>query len=69
MRRINDIRISQVMPIERIWFTQKDAAKYIGVSAETIKRMRLSGKLPSYSFGGTVLVKKADIERLIHRMS
>lgn len=54
--------------VERVWFRQKEAAKWLGVGESTIKDLRLSGALPFYMLGGTVLIRKADLEKLIKRI-
>lgn len=54
--------------VEKVWFRQKDAARWLGVGESTVKDMRLSGKLPYYMFGGTVLIRKSDLERQIKRV-
>lgn len=53
--------------VDKLWFTQKDAASYLGMSVKTISRLREQGKLPWYQLDRTVLLKKDDIDRLIER--
>lgn len=53
--------------VDKLWFTQKDAASYIGMSVKTISRLREQGKLPWYQLDRTVLLKKDDIDRLVER--
>lgn len=53
--------------VDKLWFTQKDAASYLGMSVKTISRLREQGKLPWYQLDRMVLLKKDDIDRLIER--
>ena len=63
-----DIKVSKVMPIERVWLTQKDAAEYLGVSTDYIKELRLSGQISFYQpQGKLVFLKKKDIDHWIER--
>lgn len=55
--------------IEKVWFRQKEAAKWLGVGESTIKDMRLNGTLSYYTFGGTVLIRKSDLERHIKKVT
>lgn len=69
MRKTNNIMVSQVAPIERVWLTQKDAAEYLGVSIDYIKELRLSGQISFYqpTNGKLVFLKKKDIDHWIER--
>lgn len=59
---------TQIRQIERIWFTQKDAAEYLGVSTDFIKELRLSGQISFYQpQGKLVFLKKKDIDHWIER--
>lgn len=53
--------------VDKLWFTQKDAASYLGMSLRMIVRLREQGKLPWYQLDRTVLLKKDDIDRLVER--
>lgn len=53
--------------VDKLWFTQKDAASYLGMSVKTISRLREQGKLPWYQLDRMVLLKKDDIDRLVER--
>lgn len=53
--------------VDRIWFTQSEAAAYLGVSPKTISRLRESGRLSYYKLDSLVLLKKSDIDRLVER--
>lgn len=56
-----------VTPVERVWFTNRDAQSYLGVSLDFLKRLRSEGRLPFYKVGGTVFYRKRDIDRLLER--
>lgn len=56
---------STVIPVERIWFTNRDAQSYLGVSLDFLKRLRAQGRLSFYKVGGTVFYRKRDIDRLL----
>lgn len=51
--------------VDRIWFTQREAAAYLGVSPKTISRLRESGRLSFYRLDRLVLLKKSDVDRLV----
>lgn len=53
--------------VDKLWFTQKDAASYLGTSVRMISRLREQGKLPWYQLDRMVLLKKDDIDRLVER--
>lgn len=53
--------------VERIWFTQNEAAAYLGVSPRTISRLRESGRLCFYRLERLVLLKKSDIDNLVEQ--
>ena len=55
--------------VEKVWFRQKEAARWLGVGESTIKDMRLNGTLSYYMFGGTVLIKKSDLEKQIKKVT
>ena len=52
--------------VEKRWFTQKDAAEYLGVSEQAIKQWRLSGKLPYFQPNAKlVFVERKDLDKFI----
>lgn len=53
--------------VDKLWFTQGDAARYLGVSARTVARLRENGKLPYCQMGMLVLIRKDDIDRMVER--
>lgn len=46
------------------WYTTKQLANHLGVSASTITKLR-GTKLPYYKVGGRVLFKKQEIDEFI----
>lgn len=53
--------------VDRIWFTQSEAAAYLGVSPKTISRLREGGRLSYYKLDRLILLKKSDIDCLVER--
>ena len=41
----------------------RDVAELLGVSPRTVRRWRRKGLLPFFKFGGTVRVRRSDLER------
>lgn len=58
---------AQVKQVEKVWFTRKDAADYLGVSLSFIKKLCLDAKIPSYKVEGLVFVRKDELDRFIQR--
>lgn len=54
-----------VVQVEKVWLSNAEAQKYLGVSESFLKRLRLNGKMSFYKLGGKVFYKKADIDRLV----
>lgn len=51
--------------IEKVWLSNKEAQKYLGVGLDFFKLLRASGRLPYYRIGHTVFYRKDDIDRLV----
>lgn len=51
------------------YFSRRDAAKYLGVSPDTLDRLRKSGRLSTYSNPetGTVRLKKSELDAVFVR--
>ncbi len=47
------------------WLKNADVRKLLGISANTIQRLRVSGKLHSTKVGGIHFYRYEDIERLL----
>ena len=56
-----------VTPLDKIWLSNHEAQKYLGIGADFFKRLRLTGKLPFYKVGTTVFYLRRDIDNLIKR--
>jgi excisionase family DNA binding protein len=46
------------------YLTKKEAATYLNVHPETIRRWAKQGKLRAYRFGTVVRFKKEDLDRI-----
>ena len=53
MRMPISIPATRVMDVEKVWLTRKDAAKYLGVSVDFIKKLCLDMRLPWYKVSAT----------------
>ena len=58
---------AKVREVEKIWFTRRDAAKYLGVSVDYIHALQQSAKLRFYKMRHTVFIAKEDLDKLILR--
>lgn len=56
-----------VKEIEKIWLSNAEAQRYLGMSAGFFKHLRENGTLPYYKLGQSVFYRKADIDRLLER--
>lgn len=54
-----------VEPVEKIWLSTKEFAKYIGMSTGYIHDLRRSGQIHYYMIGNTAFFKKSDVDELI----
>lgn len=54
-----------VEPVEKIWLSTKEFAKYIGMSTGYIHDLRKSGQIHHYMLGNTAFFKKSDVDELI----
>ena len=61
---MNDIAI-HIVDVDRLWFTIRDAMKYLGVSRDFIDDQRKKGELDSYIINHTVFLRKSDIDAMI----
>ena len=56
-------------PVTVEWLTLENAAAYVGLSTDTIRRRIREGQLPAYRSGRSrnsrVLVKRADLENML----
>ena len=61
---------AKVREVEKIWFTRREAAKYLGVSVDFIADLQQSAQLKFYKMRRTVFILKQDLDNLIlqHRV-
>lgn len=50
---------------ERLWLSNSEAAKYLGVSKDWLKERRLDGTLHYSKVGNTIFYIKQEIDNLI----
>lgn len=68
LQLLNDIRelVSAVPPKQpKEWLKSSDVRKLLKVSANTVQRLRISGKLRSSKLGGVHYYRREDIEKLL----
>lgn len=63
--------LKQLLPVssEKVnkpWLKNGEVRKLLNISANTLQRLRISGKLPSTKIGGVHYYKFTDIERLMN---
>ncbi len=51
--------------VKRLWLSNKEAAKYLGVSKDWLKDRRNEGKLHYSVVGNTIFYIKSEIDRLV----
>lgn len=52
---------------KKLWMSQKEAMRYLGVSKDWLKEKRLSGTLHYSNVGTTVFYIKTEVDNLIKR--
>lgn len=59
-----------VEPVEKIWLSTKEFAKYIGMSTGYIHDLRKSGQIRHSMIGNTAFFLKTDIDKMMetHRV-
>ncbi|MBR1448324.1 MAG: helix-turn-helix domain-containing protein [Prevotella sp.] len=57
----------KVRTCDKIWMSQKEAQKYLGVSKDWLKERRLDGRLHYSMVGTTAFYIKSEIDALIRR--
>jgi hypothetical protein len=66
---LNDIRqllIPQEAKLIKPWLKNAEVKKLLGISSNTIQRLRIAGKLRSTKVGGVHFYRYEDIERLLN---
>lgn len=56
-----------VTSIDKIWLSNSEAQKYLGIGSAFFKRLRPTGQLRFYKIGTAVFYRKQDIDRLVER--
>lgn len=56
-----------VREIDKVWLSNREAQKYLDVSSEFMKSLRLNGELHFYKVHNTVFYKKSDIDKIIEK--
>jgi Helix-turn-helix domain len=66
---LNDIRqllIPQEAKLVKPWLKNAEVKKLLGISSNTIQRLRIAGKLRSTKVGGVHYYRHEDIEKLLN---
>lgn len=66
---INDLRellIPKEAKLVKPWLRNSEVRKLLNISANTIQRLRIAGKLPSNKVGGIHYYRYEDIEKLMN---
>lgn len=69
MQLLNDIRqllIPQEAKLIKPWLKNAEVKKLLGISSNTIQRLRIAGKLRSTKVGGVHYYRYEDIENLLN---
>jgi hypothetical protein len=69
MQLINDLRqllVPQEAKLVKPWLRNSEVRKLLNISANTVQRLRISGKLPSSKVGGIHYYRYEDIEKLLN---
>lgn len=56
-----------VTPTDKLWLSNPEAQRYLGMKAGWFKNLRATGALPFYKIGGAVFYRKRDLDRLVER--
>jgi hypothetical protein len=69
MQLLNDIKqllTPQEAKLIKPWLKNNDVKKLLGISSNTVQRLRISGKLRSTKAGGVHYYRYEDIEKLLN---
>lgn len=60
---------AKVVAVEKVWLSNGEAAKYLGVSAKTLQRYRDAARIGFYQIDGdrTIWYAKSDLDRLVKK--
>lgn len=56
-----------VATLDKVWLSNHEAQKYLGIGPDFFKRLRSKGELRFFKVGTSVFYRKQDIDRLIER--
>lgn len=62
--RMDKMKVAKV-DTRRLWLSQRDAAKYLGVSKDWLNDRRLDGTLHFSKVGNTIFYIKSEIDNMI----
>ena len=68
MQLLNDLRqlmMPQEAKLAKPWLKNSEVRKLLGISSNTIQRLRIAGKLRSSKVGGVHYYRYEDIEKLM----
>lgn len=57
----------RVEAVDKIWLSQKEVAKYIGMSQSYVAELRRKGLLRHSMIGNASFFKKDDVDKLLER--
>lgn len=72
MQLINDLKLllsHQDVKSLKPWLRNSEVRKLLSISANTVQRLRISGKLTSSKVGGIHYYRYADIENLLNNVA
>ena len=61
------MRTSRVTELAKVWMSNAEAQKYLGVGSTFLKNLRMTGRLPFYKVGNTVFYKVAELDKLVSK--
>lgn len=69
LQLLNDLKafFETSHPPEKPWLKNADVRKLLNVSANTVQRLRISGKLKSSKLGGVHYYRYEDIEEVLRK--
>lgn len=62
----NNIR-GKVKEVDKVYFSNKEAAAYLGVNTDFMKTLRENALISFYKVRNTVFYKKTELDRMVER--
>ena len=56
---------AEVKPLEKVFLSNHEAAAYLGISTETLKKWRATGVIGYYKIDKNIWYEKTEIDKLI----